>query len=314
MAALERQSPRVVLGAVIFTTFFAIGLLIFFLDDLVHALRGRTQLVAVMFEARKLQRGAPVWIAGKGVGQVLSIEFMPRASDTTAMLALTLEIEERFLDQVRSGSQVRITSDRLIGESVVDIVPGPSSGPPIAAGDTIYSRRATGAAALMAKGRSLRAAVDSLSRAAAPLAGAAGQRQLDVARFQRAMEGVQRELASLSATLDDGSSPGFLSDPAFTASLDRFATTMRHIGAAMDSAAARSAGAPRQMRDALAGFRRTTATLSSDLASLRSVLAQSGSLQRWQADSAIIRAVHGVRIQIDSLIAEARRNPLRFVF
>ncbi|MGH7552559.1 MAG: MlaD family protein [Longimicrobiales bacterium] len=314
MAALRRQSPRAVLGTVIFTSLLVLGFLIFFLDDLVHALRGRTQLVAVMTEARKLQRGAPVWIAGRTVGQVLSIEFTPRASDTTAMLALTLEIEERFLDQVRAGSEVRVTSDRLIGESVIDIVPGPASGPPIGAYDTIYSRRAPGAAAVMAKGRSLRAAIDSLSQTTAPLAGAAGQRQLDIARFQRGMEGVQRELGSLSAMLAESSGPGILSGPAFGASLDRFATTLREIGAALDSASARPGLAPRQMRETLAGLRRTTTSLSGDLDSLRSLLAQSGSIQRWQTDSAIVRAVHGVRIQIDSLIAEARRNPLRFVF
>jgi hypothetical protein len=41
---------------------------------------------------------------------------------------------------------------------------------------------------------------------------------------------------------------------------------------------------------------------------------ESGTLPRLQRDSALLRAFHGVRASLDSLVKEAGKNPGRFIF
>jgi hypothetical protein len=38
-----------------------------------------------------------------------------------------------------------------------------------------------------------------------------------------------------------------------------------------------------------------------------------GTMYRMSADSALLKTLHGVKAQLDSLIIEAKKNPLKFV-
>ncbi len=314
MVDYRRQATRSVLGSGILAALATTALLIFLLDDIVSAMRGRSEVVVLMSEARGLRRGAPVWIAGKPVGRVMRIGFMPGGADTTARLAITLEIDERFREQLRTGSRARLTSDRLIGEPVVDILPGAPTSPLLAPTDTIPGLARPGGSLVMARGKELGRAIDSLRRAARPLAASLEARSHDLERVQRGFQAVQREFTFISEDLSSSSAPRLLQDPRFHASLERFALTVREVGAVLDSVRARHATGPRQVVSAIERLRHRASVLSADLSRLRALATESSALHRLANDSAIARALHGVRAQADSLIAEARRDPLRFVF
>jgi hypothetical protein len=105
-----------------------------------------------------------------------------------------------------------------------------------------------------------------------------------------------------------------LGDPAFGSLLADLDVTVAAVSAALESAGARLSDP--DARRTLADVRSRTAALQAQLAILRADIDRSGGgmLTRMRTDSAIAKALHGVRAQLDSLIAEAKANPLRFVF
>lgn len=313
MAVFERQRHRPWLGAVLLAGIVALATLIFFLDDILAAMSGRARLVAVLVQARNVRPGAPVWLAGKRVGDVLSVEFLPSGADTVARLALTLEVAERHLDQVTAGSTVRITTDGFIGEPVIDIVPGPP-GTALRAGDTLYARRVADSAVLIAKARALRAAVEALNLEARQIAGPGRGRALDMARLEGSLRGVQREFNELGRTLESAPGLALMGEAGIAASLERLDETAREIGAMIDQARARHGAGASAVTLALDQLARRSNALAVDAAALAARIDDAGTLRRLQSDSALLKGIHAVQAQLDSLITEARRNPLRFVF
>lgn len=313
MAVFERQRHRPWLGAVLLAGIVAFATLVFFLDDILAAMTGRARLVAVLDQARNVRRGAPVWIAGKRVGDVFSVEFLPSGADTVARLALTLEVAERYLDQVTAGSTVRITSDGFIGEPVVDILPGPP-GTAARAGDTLYARGGADRARLIAKARALRSAVEALNLEARRVGGPGRGRALDMARLEGTLRGVQREFDELSRTLETAPGLALLGGAGIAASLERLDETAREIGTLIDQARVRHGDGARAVTQALEQLARRSDALAAHAAALAARIDDAGTLRRLQADSALLKGIHAVQAQLDSLIAETRRNPLRFVF
>jgi ABC-type transporter Mla subunit MlaD len=286
---------------------------IFLLDDLLQLARGRTELVAVMAQARNVRRGAPVWIAGKPVGEVVAVEILPRGQDTTTRVALLLEIESRHVDQVNRGSRVRLTSDRFIGEPAVDIVPGlPTSGP-ISPRDTIYARAAASVSALRRRALALNVAIDSLNAASARVTASAAGKRAGALDMQRTLAALQREFAALTTDLQ--SAPGLraLEDPRLRQSLDRFASTTRALAQAFADPGPGATSAA-DVAAGIATLQQRARALTQDIAALQVLMHESGTLPRLQRDSALLRAFHGVRASLDSLVKEASKNPGRFIF
>lgn len=314
MATQERQARSFLPGLGLLILIFALAAFVFFLDDLLRAARGRTIVVAVMTEARNVRQGAPVWIAGKQVGQVKTIEILPRGADTTARVALQLQIEQRYLDQLNAGSRVRLASDRLIGEAAIDVVPGAPTTGPFSPGDTLYARRPISVSTLMQRAIALNAAVDSLNAASAEITAAAARRRAAVPGMQRALQGLQREFTMLSEDLR--SAPGLRAaeDPQLRDGLERLGVTARRLSAMFDSAGARGTTTAADVAAGLAALQQRTRALAEEIDALQALMNESGTLARLQRDSALLRAFQGVRASLDSLVAEAGRNPGRFVF
>jgi hypothetical protein len=310
----QRQTRRVIQGILIAVALLAAAVFVFLLDDAVQLLQRPMHVTAVLDETQSLRPGAPVWIAGNPVGTVTAIEFMPRAADTTARLALTLRIPSRFRTQLRTGSRVRITSDRFIGEPVVDIVPGAATASELGPADTLYARPVASVALMMERGKALRAAVDSLNREARPLTPLADRRRTQTARMQRTLDVVTLELNAFSAALANAPVLTLLQGEDFQATLARLGTTMRELSAGFARVSAEDAVGPRDVSHALARLQQRSTTLAADLEALQIMMNETGTLRRLQTDSAILRAVHGVQAQLDSLVVEASKNPFRFVF
>lgn len=86
----------------------------------------------VMPSAANLVDGSPVRARGEQVGSVTSME----ASDGKALVRVSLS----DASAMHAGATPRVSWDALVGERVVDIVPGPASAPQLPAGSIVNAQ------------------------------------------------------------------------------------------------------------------------------------------------------------------------------
>ncbi|HSJ07274.1 MAG TPA: MlaD family protein, partial [Longimicrobiales bacterium] len=284
------------------------------LDDIVAAFDRTYTVVALVPDAPGLAVGSPVWVGGRVVGSVKALGFMPAGTDTLDRIWVDLKLPRGVQSQVRQDSRVRLTSTALIGERVVDIEPGTPSVPALAPGDTLRMKYGLSADEVTRQAASIKAQLDTLLAEARSMEPAARARITQAARAAAAMEGAMVEARRLQADLRANAGMALLDDPAFAASLER----VREHAAGLPAAAARLRGEAEGTADvvaALATLEARADTLRASLDAAAQMLDASGGFAgRITRDSALIRAVDAARASLDSLVAEARRNPLRFVF
>ena len=99
----------------------------------------RYQLVALMESASGLRPGAPVQVAGRGVGQVERVEFIApeERGDSEAAIAVWLGVNVDVREQIRRGSRARVRTQGLLGDRLIDIEPGSPDSAMLVPGDTI---------------------------------------------------------------------------------------------------------------------------------------------------------------------------------
>jgi ABC-type transporter Mla subunit MlaD len=309
-----RQGRRPLYGGLIIVGIVATALLIFFLDDLRGMFERRYTIVALVPDAPGLAAGSPVWVGGKLVGEVKQVGFMPSGADTLDRVWVTLRLPTHVQPQVREDSRVRLTATSLIGESVVDILPGSIAAPILAPGDTLRIRARPTADGVTRRAGVVRGQLDTLLLTVAELTPLARQRldalQVSFARLDGARVEVERIRADLAAN------PGaaLLRDTAFTASLERARRHAADIPAAVADLGEqfRLTG---DMGPAWTRLQARADTLRSQLAAAEAMLDNTdGFVGRFGQDAALRNAIGAARASLDSLVTEARRNPLRFVF
>ena len=313
MPSRGRQGRQVAFGAAIIAALTVVALLIFFLSNILRYTRDTYQLVAVFDQAPRLRVGSQVWIGGYPVGHVDRIEFLHPDADGGGRLALILEIPTRFRSFIRRDSYVRVTGQRLLGDPAVDVVPGSPDQPQLQPGDTLRPFPHIALGQLLAKGTAARAALDSLRTSVAALDSLVRARRPSFARAGAALDDARAEYGRLAEQFDGGALELFLQDSAWRASLARLEAASRQIRDAL-----RHARRPAPAADpeaALQGLVRRAEQLSQQFDYLKVLLAQpNGSLGRLAQDSALVAALRRARAQLDSLVAEARADPLRFIF
>ena len=301
-------------GSLIILALLLLAAGIFMLDAIVVRLGGRETFIAVLSGNARIGPGSPVWIGGRAVGEVGAVEFLPLADDSVAHIAATLLVPSSLAEQVRRGSHVRVTSARRIGTPVVDIVPGPPTAGVIAPGDTLHMWTGVTTAQLMQAVNELRAEAAELTADAGALREPVAARAAALDRLVGRMAGIAASFDALADDFTNGPLGRMLGDPEFGTLLADLDATVAAVGAALERTGARLSDP--EARRALADVRTRTAALQAQLAILRADIGRSGGgmLTRMQTDSAIAKALHGVRAQLDSLIAEVTANPMRFVF
>jgi ABC-type transporter Mla subunit MlaD len=315
MPAKGHERRRTLLGSLLILAIIAGALAVFFLDDFILLLERRTTLVATLPDAPRLTPGAPVWIAGQHVGEVVKIEFREQRGDPDARVALTLEIPRRLFAQLPAGTHVRITAARLIGEPVVDIVPGPVGGPPIAVGDTLDQGRALEFADVIDRIRAARADFGQLAADFAALSASPALREGRLRAVQQRFAAVSRELEALRAASADGSLAHLLGDPGLRGALNALSTRVTLLRGALGAGGRDRADEAARIDQAFDQLATRADSVAAEIARISARAdAAAGTLPRFGADSALTVALLRVRAQLDSLIQEARSHPLRFVF
>jgi hypothetical protein len=303
-----------VAGAVLMAALLAAALLIFFLGEIRRGLRSTYSLVAVLPDAHGLRPGVAVWLAGRPSGDVTAVELLaPAGNDTLAQVAVTLELRSGVRELIRADSDARMRRQRLMGDPVIAITVGSAGARILAPGDTLRTRATLPPAALLN-------ATDRLQRRAAAAADDLvtlralldDRPAFDAARAELAL--ARREVETLRADLATGPLGAFLRDPAARAGLDRARLALDSVPLL---AAARLTGPEAaELEAALAAISLRIERLREEAETLRALLDEptAGFPGRFAHDTAIAVAYRGVLVQIDSLLAEARRNPLRFLF
>ncbi len=314
MPSPHRQGRRALAGTLIIGGLIATALVVFFLDQVIPLFRRTYTVVAVFPTAPGLRTDSPVWVAGVEVGTIKDIQLLP-PGDTLERVALDLQLRHSVADQLRRDSPVRLTSVQLIGEKVVELLPGSPGSPELHDGDTVHVRPSADAAAVMSRASELRLALDSLRGDAAGLRRQFARRQRELAAARREAGLAQQELAELQAGFRGGSLARLMAIQAPGGPLSRVqarAAEIQRLFAATQKRAgrARQEAGPAQQR--LMGHVRE---LQTELAALRALTQQPvGTLGRLQRDSALQQAMTRSRAELDSLMAEARKKPWRFVF
>lgn len=297
-------------GALWIVGLVAFAAAIFVIDRLPELGRGTFHVVAVFPHVNKLRAESEVWVAGYPVGRVHRIGFVPAGTDTTERLAVVLRLPNSVRPMLRRDTRPVLRTPAFLGDQVVDLVPGSSRAPPLEEGDTLYGDAQIRFPQIIARVANLRRSADALLQDVVALERAtdAGNADEGFARVSRSLRGVRQELDVLAAGAEDGSLRLLLEDAHAREALGR---VQRSVGALGELTRRRRASVPHA---AWRRFEAHATQLGAQLAQLQALADSTGFIGRMSADSALLAAVHATQAQLDSLIAEAKKRPWRFVF
>jgi ABC-type transporter Mla subunit MlaD len=305
-----RQRKRTWYGSAIIVLLTALALFIFFLDDIVARFERRYAIVILMQRSPVgLGAGSPVWIGGKEVGTVTAVGFLPSGPDTLAHVAVTVDLPRAVRHQVRADSHVRLTSDRMIGEPALDLVPGTPVAPIVLPGDTLRVVQRKSFADLSRDAAAVRAQLDTTIRALHQLMPQLRSRARQARRAFAAFHAVMTGARDLRRAVFASPTMSLLGDAALGGSRAHAAELARLLRVWQRTA---TGGELRAAADRLELHAAALRAQLDDMAA--SLQAGNGSLGRAQRDAPLRRALDATRVELDSLIAETKRNPLRFMF
>lgn len=313
MSTQGRQTRRAWAGAGIIVLLVAIGTLVFLLDDILERLRPTYTVVAVLREAPGVGPGSPVWVSGRPLGSVLEVGLLAARTDSISRVGVLIKLPTGLREQLRRDSRVRITAERMVGDPILDILPGSPAAPALRPGDTIYQAERYDAAEVTARARSFQLSLDS---ALAELGAVQAPLQSRLEAFQRVQQQLgraQQEYERLMADVQASPALELLGGNGAGASLQRSRATLQQVLAAVTDLRERaeSTGATGNARALMA----SAGDLQRSLAELDSAMRRrGGTLDRMARDSALVDAMAAARLALDSLIADARRRPFRYVF
>lgn len=283
----------------------------------VGALYGRTvQLYAATGDATGILPGSEVWLAGQKIGLVRAVGFRPPTTEATLRTLLTLEVLDEYRPQIRRTARISIRpGGSLVGSPVVSVATARGSAPEARAGDTLYANpndefetirtRVTTSA-----GTELPIILDNLRVLAVQLRSAQGT------LGALGVGGVDR-LATTLHVLQRLNTRSFGGRGAVSAFRDGQLTSRAR--AALD----RVNGLRARLNDpsTSVGRFRTDSALWRSIDSVRTDLAEvqrlldspDNTAGRLRQDTNLQRELAQARLELDALLADARRNPLRYV-
>ena len=307
----EIQSRRVIAGFLLMLGLTAMLVAVFLADRIRVAFQHRYVLYAVFPSAPRLRIGSSVWIGGHAVGEVVAIGFRAVQRDTTPSIAVRLEIPRKHQSLIRGNSHVRLATARMIGEPVVDIIPGDRSAAPLEEGDTLFAESTVSAAQAIASMRRFSQSLDSLLESARGLGPVAAKSRAQFTRLGTRLDRVQFDFGELKRNMSGGSFSLIMNDSALRQAIAQTRVTTQQLGTAFQSVSTRFNDP--ELRQAFTGLQQRASGLSDQMKQLQDQFAN-GSLPRFAQDSAIMKALHAAQLELDSLMAITRRNPLRFWF
>ena len=240
-----------------------------------------------------LKTGAPVWVSGATVGYVADVNFEPDGT-------LLTELRITGAQPIPKQSPATVVPNGIFGDVAVNFTPL-RSGTKYVAGDTVKTGQpSAGIAQLTAKADSISSSVNTLMTAMNKELVANG----GLADLRSSLAGTNKLIAQLSGI-------------AATQSTQLTATmaSLRRATSAVDSAKIDST--LRNIRSASSHVNALTLSLDSTGRALNQIVAKvdtgNGSAAKLVNDPALYNDVHALLGRLDSLIADVKKNPKRYI-
>ena len=113
----------------------ALGILflsVFFAGSIERILYPKVTIKAAVSDVKGLKKGAPVWVYGIEEGSVKDISL-----DTKYGTVVTISVYEKVLGFLRKDSTASVLTMGMLGDKYIELNPGTSQAPPLAAGEMI---------------------------------------------------------------------------------------------------------------------------------------------------------------------------------
>jgi len=155
---MRRGSPvtweQVRVGLLILVALTVLSSAVFLIGNTGNVFGSRYRLVMLVRSAAGIVPGAAVQLAGQTVGQVDEIRLIPPEQRPTGgeAVAIWLAVDEEIRDQVRADSRAQVRTQGLLGDKLIDIVPGTAEARVLQEGDTIAAASSVDYDALIAEG------------------------------------------------------------------------------------------------------------------------------------------------------------------
>ena len=240
-----------------------------------------------------LKTGAPVWVSGATVGYVADVNFEP---DGTLLTQLRITGAQPIPKQ----SPATVVPNGIFGDVAVNFTPL-RSGTKYVTGDTVTTGKpSAGIAQLTAKADSISSSVNTLMTAVNKELVANG----GLADLRSSLAGTNKLITQLSGIAAVQS-----------AQLTATMASLRRATSAVDSAKIDST--LRNIRSASSHVNALTLSLDSTGRALNQIVAKvdtgNGSAAKLVNDPALYNDVHALLGRLDSLIADVKKNPKRYI-
>lgn len=278
-------------------------------------LRGDKFLLYVAVpDATNLLKGSEVWLNGQQVGTVTAIHFAPPTDSLYMRVVITTEVLTEMREAIRVDSRVELKSGgSVIGAPVVYLNAGTLRARGVVPGDTLRGAGISDfeiAASQVTEALTEVPAIMTDAKIILANTKSVGARLNGMMSADRGHGTLSAQTKSLMAKLTTGrgSAALLMRDPAIRRRVERSmasADTLRGL------LASRMDEMGRFKRDST--LARSVRTLRDDIAELRVLAASpSGTVGRIAADSALIRSLDSVFVELTALMADIKKNPLRY--
>jgi ABC-type transporter Mla subunit MlaD len=285
----------------------------------VGTLHGKTfRVYATADAARGVIRGTEVWLDGKRVGLVRAVNFQAPTVSPKDRLVLTMDVLDNVRAHLRLDSRVQVRGGgTLIGDQVVYVTSGTARMREVADGDTIHAAEQTDLEDLSSEAaiaaRDFPPILQNVKLLAAQLRSTEGTLgAFTLGQKNSALDRVEARTERVLSRLSNGNG-----------TFARAMSSQSELRAQAELAMAELDSVRTLLgsnQHSLGRFRRDS-TLVGDLRRIRldldaaRQLADSGrgTVARLHADSALVRGVHRDLISLDSLFADLKQHPLRYI-
>lgn len=243
---------------------------------------------------QNLKQGQPVMLAGVTIGYVANVELDPNGT-----LLVHMSIDEQY--RIPEGSTSRVIGVGIFGDRAIAVMPRGPSSRSMPEGDTIPSTPSQPTTEQML------AKVDTIGQSVADVA-----RKFEVELVQRGgIEDLRNTLASTNRLVAQLSTIASEQSRQMTLTM----ASLRRSAAAIDSASIDST--VRNLQTTSANMSAITADLRTTTTQLNSVLAKiddgTGTAGKLVNDSLLYRDMRSLVTRLDSLTADFKKNPRRYI-
>lgn len=306
-------------GLLILVSLSILSVAVFLVGDTGDVFGQRYTLVTLVRSAAGIVPGASVQLAGQTVGQVdqiilISPESRPPGGEAVEIrLSVDLEVQE----QIRSDSRAQVRTQGLLGDKLIDIVPGSADARILAEGDTVPSAASVDYDALIADGAS---AVDELLEVTRNLSdltrrmldgeGSIGRLITDEVLYER-VTSLAAHLDSLLAVASEPNSPlmRLLTDDSLYAAVRSSAESMEELTGAV----ARGEGTVGRLIQSDSLYVALQSTMLRTDSLLAGLQAGDGSAGKLLTDEALYDELLKTVVDLNALLDAIRQDPKRFV-